>query len=208
MTTYCLTPGVIVERVGDDLMVIVPGSTDVVQLSGPPADVLLDVQAGRKIDSTEPALRDLVDLGVVTAPGLSRRGLIKAGAIGAGAGIAVLAMPGVAAASSDGGNPPLDLVFIGIFGGANEPTFNTPAPANLNVPGTPVVTVSALLTNAGQAPVETKEDWTAYFQQGPDTWQIRMIGPGRNRFSEANTVRIELEFTYDNRTYNAVYVKP
>ena len=95
-----LTAGVIVERVGDDLMVIVPGNADVVSLSGRPAQVLLDVKAGRKVDSADPALRDLVDLGIVSAPGISRRGLIKAGAIGAGAGIAVLAMPGVAAAAS------------------------------------------------------------------------------------------------------------
>jgi hypothetical protein len=100
MTKYSLTPGVIVERVGDDLMVIVPGNNDVVSLSGRPAEVLLDVKAGRRVDSADSALGDLVNLGVITAPGLSRRGLIKAGAIGAGAGVAVLAMPGVAAASS------------------------------------------------------------------------------------------------------------
>lgn len=97
-----VTPGVIVERVGDDLMVIVPGQTDVVSLSGHPVELLLDVKAGRKVDSTDPALGDLLDLGIVSAPGLSRRGLIKAGAIGAGAGIAVLAMPSVAAAASGG----------------------------------------------------------------------------------------------------------
>lgn len=93
-------PGVIVERVGDDLMVIVPGNTDVVSLSGRPAEVFLDVKAGRKVDPTDPAIRDLVDLGILAATGLSRRGLIKAGAIGAGAGIAILAMPSVAAAAS------------------------------------------------------------------------------------------------------------
>jgi hypothetical protein len=104
-------PGVIVDRVGDDLMVIVPGNSDVVSLFGRPAEVLLDVKAGKKVDSTDPAVQDLVDLGILAATGLSRRGLIKAGAIGAGAGIAVLAMPGVAAASSssrgDEGSLPL-----------------------------------------------------------------------------------------------------
>ena len=103
MTKYSLTAGVIVERVGDDLMVVVPGNSDVVSLSGRPAEMLLDVKTGRKVDSSDPALRDLVDLGVISAPGLSRRGLIRVGAVGAGAGIAVLAMPGVAAASSTSG---------------------------------------------------------------------------------------------------------
>jgi len=93
-------PGVIVERVGDDLLVIVPGNSEVVALSGLPAQVLLDVKVGQRVDSTDPALRDLIDLGIVSAPGFSRRGLLKAGAIGAAAGVAVLAMPGVAAAAS------------------------------------------------------------------------------------------------------------
>jgi hypothetical protein len=96
-----LAAGVVVERVGDDLMVIVPGHTDVVKLSGASAAVLLDVQAGTPVSSNDTVVEELVDLGIVSAPGLSRRGLIKVGAIGAGAaGIAVLAMPGVAAASS------------------------------------------------------------------------------------------------------------
>jgi hypothetical protein len=98
---YSLMAGVMVERVGDDLMVIIPGNSDVVSVSGRPAEVLLDVKAGRKVDLADPALRDLVDLGIVSAPGISRRGLIKAGAIVAGAGVAVMAMPGVATASSE-----------------------------------------------------------------------------------------------------------
>jgi len=100
MKKPAITPGVIVERVGDDLMVIVPGNRDVISLSGRPAHVLLAVQAGRDVHASEPALTTLSDLGIVTSPGISRRGLIQAGAIGAGTGIAVMAMPGVAAASS------------------------------------------------------------------------------------------------------------
>jgi hypothetical protein len=108
MKKATVTPGVLVEHVGDDLMVIVPGNSDVISLSGRPAAVLVDVQAGREVDPSEPALKALSDLGIVTSPGMSRRGLIKAGAIGAGAGIAVLAMPNVAAASS--GGVPVELV--------------------------------------------------------------------------------------------------
>jgi len=95
-----LIPGVIVERVGDDLMVIVPGNNDVVSLSGRPADVLADVQEGRVVDPSEPALKTLNDLGIVTSPGMSRRGLITAGALGAGAGVVMLSMPAAAAAGS------------------------------------------------------------------------------------------------------------
>jgi hypothetical protein len=98
-----LSSGVIAERVGDELLVIVPGRTDTVRLTGHAVDLFLDIQSGNKVDPSNPVLADLVDLGIVQASGMSRRGLIKAGAIGAGAGIAVMAMPGVAAASSAGG---------------------------------------------------------------------------------------------------------
>lgn len=95
-----LVAGVVVERVGDDLLVVVPGNTSAVSLSGRSAEVLADVEAGKRVDSSELALRELVELGIVSAPGLSRRGLIKAGAIGAGASIAVLSFPSAAMASS------------------------------------------------------------------------------------------------------------
>jgi len=106
MKKAAITPGVIVERVGDDLMVIVPGTTDVVSLSGRPAEVLLDVQAGREVDPSDPALKSLNDLGIVTSPGMSRRGLITAGALGAGAGVVMLSMPAAAAAESRLVKPP------------------------------------------------------------------------------------------------------
>jgi hypothetical protein len=96
-----ISSGVISERVGNELLVIVPGRTDTVRLTGHAADLFLAIQAGSEVNASDPFVADLVDLGIVQASGMSRRGLIKAGAIGAGAGIAVLAMPSVAAASSD-----------------------------------------------------------------------------------------------------------
>ena len=217
MTAVVLSPGVIVEHVGGELLVVVRGHTDVVKLTGGVREMLEDIRAGKSVDVSDPVVVDLLELGIVSTPGVSRRGLIKAGAIGAGAGIAVLAMPGVAAASSsneenddsDAETPPLQLIFLGIFGGLNEPAFEVTfaSPLNRFDPGGPVTTVTALLTNDGQAPVETRADWTSYSQSNPTTWQIRMNGPGRTVFSLANTVRIEIEFTYDNVTYSAVYEK-
>jgi hypothetical protein len=95
-----ISSGVISERVGDELLVIVPGRTGTVRLTGYAADLFLDIRAGTKVDTADLVVADLVDLGITQASGMSRRGLIKAGAIGAGAGVAVLAMPGVAAAAS------------------------------------------------------------------------------------------------------------
>lgn len=99
---YSVVPGVLIEHVGNDLMVVVPGKNDYVKLSGEAAEVLLAVQAGKTTSGYEVVLANLEQLGVITGTGMSRRGLIKAGAIGAGAGIAVMAMPSVAAASSVG----------------------------------------------------------------------------------------------------------
>jgi hypothetical protein len=100
MAEYSLTPGVLIERVGDDLMVIVPGKDDFVRLSGHVAGVLLDIQAGRRVTRDDLALLHLIELGVVVAPGISRRGLIRAGSVGVATGVAVMALPAVAAASS------------------------------------------------------------------------------------------------------------
>ena len=95
-----LVSGVVVEQVGDDVLVVVPGTTEALCLSGEAAETVLTIQAGQSVSSTDPVVGELVARGVVEVPGLSRRGLIRAGAVGAGAGIAVLALPSVAAASS------------------------------------------------------------------------------------------------------------
>jgi hypothetical protein len=95
-----LVSGVVVEQVGDDVLVVVPGTTEALRLSGEAAKTVLTIQAGESVSSSDPVVGELVARGVVEVPGLSRRGLIRAGAVGAGAGIAVLAMPSVAAASS------------------------------------------------------------------------------------------------------------
>jgi hypothetical protein len=96
-----IAPGVIVENIGDDVVVMVPGSTEVIKLSGEVAHTIRSIQAGETSVLPSETVSELVDRGIVVSQaGMSRRGLIKAGAIGAGAGIAVMAMPGAAAASS------------------------------------------------------------------------------------------------------------
>jgi hypothetical protein len=96
-----LAPGVVTEYVGDDVVVMMPGYPEVVKLSGEAASTVRAIQAGEAPVSSPATLSELVECGVLASQqGVSRRGLVKAGAIGAGAGIAVLSMPGVAAASS------------------------------------------------------------------------------------------------------------
>lgn len=96
---FRLAQGVVVEDVGNDLIVMVPGSTEVLSVSGVAATVVRKIQSGETVPVTA-VTDELAKAGVLESSTLSRRGLIKAGAIGAGAGIAVLAMPTVAAASS------------------------------------------------------------------------------------------------------------
>ena len=98
-----LAKGVVVENMGSTVLVMVPGQHDVLTLTGPAADVVNAVVAGNSIsEDLEPHTEHLIAAGVLTSP-LSRRNLLRAGAIGAGASIAVLSMPSVAAASSPGG---------------------------------------------------------------------------------------------------------
>ena len=96
----CLATGVVVEEMGRDLVVMVPGSLEVVILSGYAAGVVRDIQAGAIVRPSD-LVSQLVRAGVLETSGLSRRGFITAGTVGAGLGIAAITMPGVAAASSE-----------------------------------------------------------------------------------------------------------
>lgn len=122
---FSLSPRVVTECVGADVVVMLPDSTDVLRLSGEAAGAIRSIEAGEAPVVPEKVLADLIDRGVlVTKSTVSRRGLFKAGSIGAGAGIAVLAMPSVAAASS---GIPVDGVWF-VFGA-------TPATAYFYVVG-------------------------------------------------------------------------
>lgn len=95
-----LARGVVVEQVGAELVVLPPEAKDVVRLHGPAAAIVADLQAGRPVEATCPELESLMSVGIVARPGISRRGLISSGAIGLGAGVAVLALPQAAVATS------------------------------------------------------------------------------------------------------------
>jgi len=96
-----IAPGVIVENVGDDVVVMLPESTEVIRLSGDAAQLVRAIHNGQLVVPSE-TVTELINRGIlVSQTGMSRRGLITAGAIGAGAGVAALAMPGVAAAASE-----------------------------------------------------------------------------------------------------------
>jgi len=96
-----LVEGVLLQQVGGDLLVVVPDSLETLRLSGDVAITLLAIHRGEAVDCVGPNINDLIKLGIVSDRSkVSRRGLIRAGAVGVGAGIAVLALPSAAAASS------------------------------------------------------------------------------------------------------------
>lgn len=96
-----LVDGVVFEEVGHDLLVLLPDST-AVKLSGPAADVVREVAEGNDLsDIDESVVAELVHAGVVRSDaGVTRRHLVKLGAVATGAGVASLALPSVAAANS------------------------------------------------------------------------------------------------------------
>jgi hypothetical protein len=98
---FDLAEGLVLEQVGGDLLIAVPGSLETVRLTGDAAKTLLAIHRGVAVDLVEADVRDLIDCGlVVDRSKVSRRGVIRAGAVGLGAGIAVFALPSAAAASS------------------------------------------------------------------------------------------------------------
>jgi hypothetical protein len=106
MQKYILAPLVEIEPVGDDVVLLLPEKNQTLVLSGPLADALRDIQSGDPVGLDETSRGLLVELGVVIpALGVSRRGALKAGAIGIGGGFAALVLPTVAVASSDACGP-------------------------------------------------------------------------------------------------------
>jgi hypothetical protein len=100
-----LVENLVVENVGADVMVMVPGADQVVSLSGESARVVRALlESGAADLQSSDVLDELIRCGVVhpelEAAGLSRRGLLIGGAGIAGAGVLALSMPTAAMASS------------------------------------------------------------------------------------------------------------
>lgn len=182
-----IAPGVMVETVVTDLVVIVPGSLEAFRLTGEAASTLAKIRSGMKVDPTEPEVAELMSRGIVEMPGISRRGLVKAGAIGAGAGIAVMAMPSVAIASS--GPEYLNGVYYNGFGIGIGQFTGLPDRWPSPVPSLDENDVSALLVDGESIPIrnfgagaaEGSKDVFWAFQPNPDTnplnnWTGTVVG--------------------------------
>lgn len=195
-----LTTGVLVERVGNEFLVVVPGSLETVKLSGKVAKALQNAQAGHPVDVHSPAVSQLIELGVVDGQSrLSRRGLLRAGAIGAGAGIAVLTMPGAAMASSNASEVPVSFTFaLAMFtpgNGATDLAYRIDSlPPVLPDSGT-----KATFTLGGES---FEFDWfTGGFQH---VW--RGTTPARQTFDFMELLKTAtLTYTFLGKTYRGTY---
>ena len=184
----------VVEVVGTDVLVHLSGASEVIRLSDATAEVFLAIRAGQEVDPSDSGVKELVAAGIVRSRGLTRRGLVKAGAVGLGAGIAVMAMPSVAVASSNSESP-IRLV--------QEPTFarqfNAETQTTTLVDQGAVVLVSAVVTLDGGAPQNATG--FGYFGISPGG----VVAFRFNSLPTGTITRLEVRFTWEGVPFWAVY---
>ena len=190
-----LAAGLVVESVGEDLLILLPGARDVVRITGSAAEVVRALEAGNPIDSYAPSVSELKSLGIVSlGSGLSRRGLVRGSAVGLGAAVAVLAMPNVAAASSigggsGGGGSVINKTLVrGQSTGGDVAKFTA-----LDIPGTGTATILEVLIAVS-------------FQDLLANWSAARVGPTVEFTTTspiAETLRVRIRFQFGDVEYLA-----
>ena len=117
-TPVSLAAGVVVDDVGEECVVFLPHTQQVLRVSGELAASLRGIRDGHRGQQASSELSHLIDLGVVTtSAGMTRRSVVRGVAVVAGAGVVALSMPGVAAAASEPGfllSPTIRISGLGI----------------------------------------------------------------------------------------------
>lgn len=203
-----LVEGVLLHQVGGDLLVVVPDSLETLRLSGDVAITLLAIHRGVAVDCVGPNINDLIKLGIVSDRSkVSRRGLIRAGAVGVGAGIAVLALPSAAAASSVPETVfPLTLdTDPRFFEGVPSSRFNTVMGFDVG-DALPVIQGASITALNGAVLDNSLSLWqfTGIYDAAIGWFAYDYLGNPRGTLP-AGTARIELVFTLSGQTYTAVY---
>jgi len=118
--SFSLNHDLHVETVDTAHLVLVPGRDEVLRLTGLEAEAFALARSGTDTvpDRLAPAMAGLVEAGIVTTDRWSRRTVLRLGGAAAAAGIATIALPGVAAAGS--------------------PTTTTPSPDSTSAPTTTI----------------------------------------------------------------------
>ncbi len=101
---FTIADGVRAETVDDGLLVLRPGETDVLHLTGTDAEAFEVARPGIDVvpERLHEPMAGLVELGVVHTTEWSRRRVLQLGGAAAAATVAVIALPNVAAADSPG----------------------------------------------------------------------------------------------------------
>jgi hypothetical protein len=99
---YSLAPEIVVERIGDDVIVMDSSSAQVSHLTGQAAEVVWSVANNIPLSKMSDAVvRQLMNAGIVNSSSeVYRRTVLGMGAMGLGATVTALTLPAVAAASS------------------------------------------------------------------------------------------------------------
>ena len=99
---YSLAPEIVVEKIGDDVIVMDSSSAEVRHVTGEAAAVVWSIANNIPLAKASNAVvRQLIDAGIVTSSSaVHRRTVLGMGAVGLGAAVTALSLPAVAAASS------------------------------------------------------------------------------------------------------------
>ena len=161
------------ETLGDDVVVHIPACEQglpptIITLTGPVADVFRRAHSGDQSVTTDSEhVRDLIGLGILHADvhaHVPRRDFLAAGTVGLGAGIALLALPQAALASSN----VVELSGSWLFTGANVLDFLAGSAGNTIV-GSPALSVAGI---AGTIPFRAFDPFSQIVR-----WQ-REFDPG------------------------------
>lgn len=162
------------EILGDDVVVHIPACEQglpptVITLTGAVADVFRRAHSGdQSVTTDSDHVRDLIGLGILHADvhvDVSRRNFLAAGTVGLGAGIALLALPQAALASSN----VVELSGRWRFLGADSMDFDTVYPPGFEPTGDKELTVTGI---SGAFPFFSFNDATAVVR-----WR-RSFAPG------------------------------
>lgn len=120
--TVRLSPGITIENVGNAVIAFNTEAKEVLAITGEAGSLLRTVsRPGLHTIEVSAGLKELLSLGLVEQT-MTRRGVIRAGALGTGAGIAFLAMPSAAIASS---SPTVNTTRFRLRTASGDPLYET-----------------------------------------------------------------------------------
>ena len=197
-----IVDGIVMERIGNEALVNVPGSSTALRVSAEALLVIDQVNAGCTVDLGDPVVAQLITAGVLrTHTLLTRRGVVRAGAIGVGAGVVSLAMPSVAMASSGAGGDEVSIDLV-VDGGESPPatapylvTVKAQMPEGFVNPGGTPVAVSA---RVGSDDVAISDITYRSLVGAETTWTVDTVEPWTTSPTD-----FELVFSWGSTTYRA-----